>query len=160
MQSDLDKIWNLCDGQRPCILIFYRFMDLCNAVNCRVDYISVHRYGGVTILFKHEFFSVKRVINLKDYYKNLPPGTAEHIMEMIDDLYRRWSSLFTIALSNTFWPVIWFCKIDADFALIQSLKFFRHGKKIWLNEFAMSGTSNADKVGEMKQLIDFTLSYI
>ena len=135
-------------------------MDLCNAVNCRVDYISVHRYGGVTILFKHEFFSVKRVINLKDYYKNLPPGTAEHIMEMIDDLYRRWGSLFTIALSNTFWPVIWFCKIDADFALIQSLKFFRHGKKIWLNEFAMSGTSNADKVGEMKQLIDFTLSYI
>ena len=77
---------------------FYRFMDLCNAVNCRVDYISVHRYGGVTILFKHEFFSVKRVINLKDYYKNLPPGTAEHIMEMIDDLYRRWGSLFTVAL--------------------------------------------------------------
>merc|ERR1711971_894438 len=37
------------------------FMDLCNAVNYRVDYISVHRYGG----------------------------TAENIMGMIDDLYRR-----------------------------------------------------------------------
>merc|ERR1711936_720193 len=63
------------------------FMDLCNAVNCRVDYIAVHRYGG----------------------------TAENIMGMIDDLYRR------------------------------------HGKKIWLTEFAMSGTSNADKVLEFMQ---------
>ena len=26
----------------------------------------------------------------------------------------------------------------------------RHGKKIWLTEFAMSGTSNADKVFSMK----------
>merc|ERR1711934_154208 len=64
-----------------------RFMDLCNAVNCRVDYIAVHRYGG----------------------------SAENIMAMIDDLYRR------------------------------------HGKKIWLTEFAMSGTSNADKVLEFMQ---------
>jgi len=63
------------------------FMDLCNAVNCRVDYIAVHRYGG----------------------------TAENIMVMIDDLYKR------------------------------------HGKKIWLTEFAMSGTNNAGKVLEFMQ---------
>ena len=25
-------------------------MDLCNAVNCRVDYIAVHRYGGLTLI--------------------------------------------------------------------------------------------------------------
>merc|ERR1711962_679513 len=63
------------------------FMDLCNAVNCRVDYIAVHRYGG----------------------------TAENIMVMIDDLYKR------------------------------------HGKKIWLTEFAMSGTNNAGQVLEFMQ---------
>ena len=70
-------------------------------------------------------------------------------MGMIDDLYRRWvfanifvsvdSSLYfrDYMIHINFWK-FWILSLQ--------LKLFRHGKKIWLTEFAMSGTNNADKV--------------
>ena len=71
-------------------------------------------------------------------------GTAENIMVMIDDLYKRWvHSLWNIISLNNMFIVH---QIIIKWGGFYLKKCFRHGKKIWLTEFAMSGTNNAGKV--------------
>ena len=70
-------------------------------------------------------------------------------MGMIDDLYRRWvfANIFvTVDSSLHFRDYMIHINFWKFWILSLQLKLFRHGKKIWLTEFAMSGTSNADKV--------------
>ena len=89
-----------------------RFMDLCNAVNCRVDYIAVHRYGGFFILVF--VFDLNLKENCKNSFNQGPLRISwEWLMTCTEGGYSQ------IFLSQSILPcilgIIWFILIFGNF---------------------------------------------